>query len=79
MLIQTHLIDVVSLELKWYPVETASLAGFYWTSVKLFIREGVLMYYYSNTKIKVNMCTNFVLGRLKKKRKKKEKMENLGF
>ena len=36
------------------------------------------MYYYSNTKMKVNMCTNFVLGHLKK-RKKKEKMENLGF
>ena len=37
------------------------------------------MYYYSNTKMKVNMCTNFVLGHLMKKRKKKEKMENLGF
>ena len=34
------------------------------------------MYYYSNTKIKVNKCTNVVLGCLKKKRKKKEKMEN---
>ena len=30
-------IYVVSLELKWYPVETASLAELYRTSVKLFI------------------------------------------
>ena len=30
-------IYVVSLELKWYPVETASLAEIYRTSVKLFI------------------------------------------
>ena len=36
MLIQIY---VVSLELKWYPVETASLAELYGTSVKLYIHS----------------------------------------
>ena len=36
----TTIFKLVSLELKWYSVETASLAEFYGTSVKLYVSTG---------------------------------------